>query len=315
MVGAAIAMGPTSASCLVRLYAALATLISWVWPRYLRGSGGAHKQDDSVRTTDDVDVRVEKAFASAAERAMGLPQLSTAVRLNLYALYKQSTVGDAPSAPSSSVLDAAGRIKWQCWSKLSGTPRETAMVRYTDAVREAEDPTGSGGGDTDDLLDGVPLAELEEAFAGFAGPRAMSSLAGVEPDEADLPDEIGLHAAARRGDSAGCQALLASGADVDVLDEDRHTALHWACDQGHAGVARLLLSEGADADAQNCDGSTPLHMAVTCEHLDVAKLLLACGASSTVCDDDGSTAVELAPAEIKAEIEEVIAGLGTAGRP
>jgi ankyrin repeat protein len=40
--------------------------------------------------------------------------------------------------------------------------------------------------------------------------------------------------------------LVATGADLDVQDQDLWTALHWAAHKGHAEIVQLLISKGAD---------------------------------------------------------------------
>jgi acyl-CoA-binding protein len=244
-----------------------------------------------------VDSFLENAFCEAAEAAKSLTDVSVRTKLELYALYKQSTVGDAPASAPTSLLDPSSALKWKAWARLRGTSRGRAMRLYLVAASDAysgNEPSSGGAEQADDgLLDGVPLEELEAMYTGFAGP-VMSSLAG-NADEEPAADGPPLHGAAKGGDLAACKALLASGCAIDEADEDGHTALHWACDQGHREVAEYLLKAGAEVDAQNCDGSTPLHMACACEHTEVATLLVRRGSSLGVQDEDGCTALELAP--------------------
>ncbi len=49
--------------------------------------------------------------------------------LKLYALYKQSTMGDV-SGERPGILDMQGRMKYDAWSKLRGVAREQAMTDY-----------------------------------------------------------------------------------------------------------------------------------------------------------------------------------------
>lgn len=249
------------------------------------------KRDDEP--WDPVDPELEAAFNEAAQQASGLSGLSVGERLSLYALYKQATTGDAPATEPASLLDPAARHKWKAWSKVVGMSRADAMRQYVEAV-------AGGGGDEpdDDTVDDAELDAIDSMMGGMAG-AVQSSLAGSMPEEDDS-ETIPLHAAAKRGDAAQCEALVDGGADVDELDEDRHTALHWACDAGSLEAARCLLEHGATPSVQNIDGSTPLHMACTCEHADVVRLLLACGADATLRDDDGCTAADHAPDSIKA---------------
>ena len=53
--------------------------------------------------------------------------------LKLYALYKQSSVGDnTESRPGFS--DMVGRAKWDAWNQLKGTDRPAAMQQYVTLV-------------------------------------------------------------------------------------------------------------------------------------------------------------------------------------
>lgn len=49
--------------------------------------------------------------------------------LDLYALYKQATVGDA-DGKRPGFADLIGRAKYDAWAAIKGTSREEAMQRY-----------------------------------------------------------------------------------------------------------------------------------------------------------------------------------------
>lgn len=53
--------------------------------------------------------------------------------LNLYALYKQATVGDV-QGKRPEVLDFKGRAKFDAWTKRKGTTKEDAMTTYVALV-------------------------------------------------------------------------------------------------------------------------------------------------------------------------------------
>ncbi|KAL1502999.1 hypothetical protein AB1Y20_011069 [Prymnesium parvum] len=259
----------------------------------------------------------EASFAAAAAQvASHGGQLPTAVRLRLYALYKQATVGDATAAPSASVLDAAAQVKWRGWAALRGMGRGEAMRLYTAmATHEAAGGGGAAAAATaaaDD--DDVPeeLLDMEsELSKGLAGP-VMSTMAADDDDDEESPENyagrLPLHSAARRGHPALCRDLIEAGARVDATDEDGHTALHLACDAGECEVVACLLQQGASPDVQNADGSTPLHMACACGHLHIAEVLLRSGASTLIKDMDGCLATELASAEMLDALQPALNG-------
>lgn len=96
-------------------------------------------------------------------------------------------------------------------------------------------------------------------------------LDGTEPYVAPMPNDyyaqldsilaLPLHAAAFRGDVAGLEALLDSGADVNARDAHGVTPLIAAITQGHIEVIRLLLARGADVQAQDKEGYAALQYA------------------------------------------------------
>ena len=62
--------------------------------------------------------------------------------------------------------------------------------------------------------------------------------------------------AALYGDASLMTALLAAGADPNVVNDAGATALHWSA--GDIEKVRVLLAHGADVDARSNDGRTPL---------------------------------------------------------
>ncbi len=111
-----------------------------------------------------------------------------------------------------------------------------------------------------------------------------------------LPAAGQLIDAARNGDLAAVQTLLAGGADANRAQGDGMTALHWAAERGHAAVADLLLSAGATVDAKTRIGSyTPLHLASRGGHGSIATALLDAGADPhATTTGSGVTPVHLA---------------------
>ena len=79
---------------------------------------------------------LHQAFEQAAQEVKQLgarPDNDTLLRL--YALYKQGSQGDNPaSAPG--FFDFVGTAKHEAWCHLAGTPRDEAMRRYIDLVRQ-----------------------------------------------------------------------------------------------------------------------------------------------------------------------------------
>ncbi len=75
-------------------------------------------------------------FAAAAEAVQDLDERpDNATLLQLYALYKQATVGDVEGRRPG-FTDFAGRAKYDAWADLEGTDSEDAMQQYIDLVDE-----------------------------------------------------------------------------------------------------------------------------------------------------------------------------------
>jgi outer membrane protein assembly factor BamB len=84
--------------------------------------------------------------------------------------------------------------------------------------------------------------------------------------------------AAKKGDVAAVEALLAKGADVNAKTEYGATALHFAADKGHLAVVQTLLKNKADINSKdNFYKSRPLDWAVAGGHVEVVKALVEAG--------------------------------------
>lgn len=70
-----------------------------------------------------------------------------------------------------------------------------------------------------------------------------------------------LHVAGRRNRPEAIEALLAAGAEKDVVDWDGVTPLHLAAGSGHSSAVRALLKAKADAGLKDRWGNTPVHVA------------------------------------------------------
>lgn len=68
-------------------------------------------------------------FSQAQARIKPVTGLSNDVMLDLYALYKQSTVGDV-SGSRPGMLDVKGRAKYDAWAKRKGISKDAAMEQY-----------------------------------------------------------------------------------------------------------------------------------------------------------------------------------------
>ena len=79
---------------------------------------------------------LDAQFEAAAQTAQNLPRRpDNETMLQIYALYKQATSGDAMGARPA-FTDFVGRAKYDAWAKLKGAGREQAMRDYIALVEK-----------------------------------------------------------------------------------------------------------------------------------------------------------------------------------
>jgi acyl-CoA-binding protein len=77
---------------------------------------------------------LEQKFEEAARDSQTLSERpDNNTLLQLYALYKQATVGNVNTSRPGQ-FDFVGRAKWDTWEKLKGTSTKEAMQQYIDLV-------------------------------------------------------------------------------------------------------------------------------------------------------------------------------------
>ena len=77
---------------------------------------------------------VNSLFEQASIAAKSLPERpDNDTLLQLYALYKQGSVGDV-SGDKPSFFDFVGLAKFEAWEKLQGTAADQAQQQYVDLV-------------------------------------------------------------------------------------------------------------------------------------------------------------------------------------
>merc|ERR1739838_1195823 len=74
-------------------------------------------------------------FNTAAEEVKALTKLTNDEKLALYALFKQTTVGDC-NTEKPGMLDMKGKAKWEAWNGKKGTSTHDADAAYVKLVNE-----------------------------------------------------------------------------------------------------------------------------------------------------------------------------------
>ncbi|XP_018363036.1 PREDICTED: acyl-CoA-binding protein homolog isoform X2 [Trachymyrmex cornetzi] len=79
---------------------------------------------------------LDQQFEEAAEAVKALTKRPTDEELlELYALFKQATVGDNNTSKPG-MLDLKGKAKWEAWNKKKGTSQEVAKQAYIDYANQ-----------------------------------------------------------------------------------------------------------------------------------------------------------------------------------
>lgn len=76
---------------------------------------------------------LSQQFADAQAKIKPVTGLGNDTLLELYALYKQATAGNA-SGDRPGMLDIKGRAKFDAWAKKKGMTKDAAMQAYIDQV-------------------------------------------------------------------------------------------------------------------------------------------------------------------------------------
>ena len=106
--------------------------------------------------------------------------------------------------------------------------------------------------------------------------------------------DVALIAAARIGDLATVEMLLADDSDAGAAEPDGTTALHWAVRSDAANVVIALLDSGAPVGATNRYGITPLALAAENGNAAIVRVLLAAGADPNTATPAGESVLMVA---------------------
>lgn len=82
--------------------------------------------------SDDLQARFELASKQVTELSEAPDNLA---KLKLYALFKQSSVGDATGSRPG-MMDFVGRAKYDAWAELKGQTQDQAKENYIAFVEE-----------------------------------------------------------------------------------------------------------------------------------------------------------------------------------
>jgi len=220
--------------------------------------------------------------ASYLSNASSLSRVSSAVKLELYGLFKFLTTSSAPPTSRPSIFDITGRAKWDAWSSAAKTYRNhsaDAEKRYLEIAQSLGWVDGAGVSsekkveeaqseeDIWDKDDGQPRTGAREGLG-----NAVSLMAAAEVDQNDLET---LHGLALLDNAEKLATYLKDQpiANLNDRDEFGYTPLHLACDRGNIANVKILLEGGADPGLRDEDGLTALQLAQIAGHTEIVPLL------------------------------------------
>ena len=213
---------------------------------YYKNSKGSPKSKSpppsvSAATTDKDGLILQRFEQCVTHIKPKISSFAQQIQLELYAWYKQATLGDCfGEAPSKFNLVATA--KYNAWNQLKGMERTAAMQLYIDKCVLLEFTGEMMADDTLGDLEGEAVMEIEGL-----GIRQSTLAGNPESEAADkLHDtKFPLHQAARDHDLEKLKTLLeTSSHDPNSLDDSGQTALHLAADRGHPDCIELLVRGG-----------------------------------------------------------------------
>jgi len=224
-----------------------------------------------------------QSFQNAASYLSSSPSLSkvsSAVKLELYGLFKYITSSKMPSSSRPSIFDMTGRAKWDAWAATGKQYRDSqeAEKRYLEIAqtlgwtesRVQNVPSSSTGeGSWDDNDD----SDTPEASSSSGDSLGLSVSVMMPPSPSAMDKSI--HGLALSNDVSGLTTLLEQcpKTDLDAVDKFGYTPLHLACDRGNIDIVRLLLKKGADHNLKDPDNLSPLELAKEAGRSDIEAML------------------------------------------
>jgi len=135
---------------------------------------------------------------------------------------------------------------------------------------------------------------LEAAKTGNAAVIQSLLAAGADINAASNNGNTAFMYAASKGHTATVEVLIANGADINAASNDGMTAFIYATNEGHTATVKVLIAKGADINAANNRGNTALMYASINSHTAIVKVLIAKRADINAASKRGMTALMLA---------------------
>lgn len=246
---------------------------------------GSENDDDNFDEDDDDVSQQEQIFNRAAQYlATNVGSFDQGILLEIYGLYKQSTVGDCNTSKPG-LFSIQAKAKWNAWNDLKGLSSKDAMIKYIEKITKINPNWDSS----------------EQSGSGKkpSGSQWISvSRHAIGEEDADVPDtDKTLFDFVKEDQTNRLTETLkqiSSEQDLNLLDTSGLGLIHWAADRGNVNALQILLKHGINVDLRDSDGQTALHYAASVDHLECVKLLIKFGADRTIFDNDGQTCLSVA---------------------
>jgi acyl-CoA-binding protein len=269
-------------------------------------------QQHKSKAQSPSDVILVRLFQEAAATSTKLGTTTNGDKLMLYGLYKQATVGNAPTDNIPSVINLVASAKHSAWSKFTGMASETAMFHYIQAVKELGDGQSSLAGDS---MDADSIMSFEGPALGLGLKPSVLIYEDDDEAEDDSLDAQLRKAAATSDNMLVMKELIEQGANVNGADDHGETALHFCADRGMLEGVVFLVELGANANAADDDGISVLQAAVIAGHTEVCRILLEeGGADPDHVDSDGDSPRSCALEDHSEKMQALFEKYATAGK-
>ncbi|KAJ6621641.1 acyl CoA binding protein-domain-containing protein [Mycena sp. CBHHK59/15] len=203
------------------------------------------------------------AAATYLSNSSSVSNVPSAVKLELYGLFKYITLSSLPTTLRPSIFDFTGRAKWDAWSSAGSTysSKVDAESRYLEIARSlgwTEGIVATDAAEDEDIWDSdddhTPATRSGDGGGGFG--TSVSAMARPEAE-----NDTSIHGLAVSGNLPGLVELLHKDPNTDLNARDAfgYTPLHLAADRGNLSIVEFLLENGADRTIK------VIHLAITHE--------------------------------------------------
>lgn len=235
---------------------------------------------DKDNFLDDMEMNTtEELFNKASDYVQSIAdQINSNILLELYGLYKQSTVGKCNTIKPS-FFNMRASSKWNAWNDLKDMPQTIAMDLYIEKLTNLYPNWCDNNISTNN--------KRKEQWVSVSTHQIEQSLPESEKTCFDYVKE-------------GNNVMLLENLNntksdiINIKDTSDMGLIHWASDRGNVIILENLLKHGADVNLQDSDGQTALHYASSCGHLECVKLLIKFGADRLIKDNDSTTCLDVA---------------------